>query len=103
MRFQNIRTKPGYIYILTNKRRNVLYIGVTADLTQRIWKHKQGLGSEFTKKYKLKYLIYYESYPHMQDAINREKQLKNWHREWKFNLIKETNPTLKDLWSEVIH
>ena len=81
----------------------MLYIGVTADLTQRIWKHKQGLGSEFTKKYKLKYLIYYESYPHMQDAINREKQLKNWHREWKFNLIKETNPTLKDLWSEVIH
>jgi len=103
MRFQNIRTKPGYIYILTNKRRNVLYIGVTADLTQRIWKHKQGLGSEFTKKYKLKYLIYYESYPHMQDAINREKQLKNWHREWKFNLIKETNPTLKDLWSEILH
>jgi len=81
----------------------VLYIGVTADLTQRIWKHKQGLGSEFTKKYKLKYLIYYESHPHIRNAINREKQLKNWHREWKFNLIKETNPTLKDLWSEVIH
>ena len=103
MRFQNIRTKRGYIYILTNKRRSVLYIGVTANLKERIWKHKQGKGSIFARKYQLKYLVYYEVFEHMDDAIDREKQLKNWHRDWKFSLIKKTNPTLKDLWPEVIN
>ena len=98
MRFQNIVTKRGYVYIVSNKSRNVIYIGVTSNLKGRIWKHRKGKGSVFARKYKLKYLVYYEEFSHIQDAIDREKQLKNWHREWKFNLIKEENPTLKDLW-----
>lgn len=102
MRFQNIVTKKGYVYILSNTNRNVLYIGMTNDLICRIWRHKQGLGSVFTRIYNLKYLVYFESFPHIQDAIDREKRLKNWHREWKLNLIKGKNPTFRDLWPEII-
>ena len=102
MRFQNIVTKRGYLYILSNLKRNVLYIGVTQDLIKRVWEHKRGLGAKFTQKYNLKYLVYYEQFHHIQDAIDREKQLKNWHRDWKFNLIKQKNLDLKDLWSEII-
>lgn len=97
MSYHTYSGKNGYVYILSNANRNVLYIGVTQDLTSRISKHKVGKGSKFTEKYNAKYLIYYEKYPNINEAIQREKQLKNWHREWKMNLIKEKNPTLKDL------
>ncbi len=93
--------KDGFIYILSNKYRTVLYIGVTHDLKQRLYEHKSGEGSVFTKKYKTKYLIYYEYFENIVDAIDREKQLKNWHREWKFNLIKSVNPDLKNLEEEI--
>ncbi len=89
--------KTGYVYIMSNKSRTVLYIGVTGDLMQRVLQHKLGFGSVFTKKYLLHDLLYFEVIPGMSDAINREKQLKNWHRTWKWNLIKEKNPELKDL------
>ena len=101
MRFQNIVTKRGYVYIISNKNRNVIYIGVTSDLKERIWKHRKGKGSVFRRKYRLKYLVYYEEFSHIPNAIDREKQLKNWHREWKFNLINVKNPTLKDLWPKI--
>ncbi|MCF8464642.1 MAG: GIY-YIG nuclease family protein [Flavobacteriales bacterium] len=87
----------GYIYIITNYNRTVLYIGVTGNLRDRMLRHKVEEGSKFASKYKNKYLLYYEDFPDMKQAINREKQLKNWHREWKLNLIKELNPDLKDL------
>ncbi|TYP93328.1 putative endonuclease [Fodinibius salinus] len=102
MRFQNIVTKRGYVYILSNKTRSVLYIGVTNNLVKRIWMHRHSRGSEFTQKYRVKYLVYYESFKHLERAINREKQLKNWHREWKFNLIRKHNPSLKDLWPKIV-
>ncbi len=86
-----------YIYILTNFKRTVFYIGVTNNLTRRIYEHKIGLVEGFTKKYMLKYLIYFEDYSNVNDAIKREKQLKNWHRDWKINLIKSVNPSLEDL------
>ena len=90
-------TKGGATYIMSNKNRTVLYIGVTADLISRVIQHKAGEGSTFTKKYNCSDLIYYESSWSIDEAIAREKQLKNWHKEWKWNLIKEFNPDLKDL------
>jgi putative endonuclease len=86
-----------YVYILTNKSNNVLYIGVTNDLIRRIFEHKNKLVEGFTKKYNLRQLVYYEATNDIESAINREKQLKNWHRDWKINLIDQFNPEWKDL------
>ncbi len=89
--------KLYYVYILSNKTRTVLYIGMTNDLERRMLEHKTGHGSTFCKKYKVTDLLYYEEYPSIVDAITREKQLKNWHREWKWNLIKKENKNLQDI------
>ena len=87
----------SYIYIMSNKHRTTFYIGVSNDLRRRVSEHKQNLGSKFVSKYKLYDLIYYEHFTDITYAISREKQLKNWHRKWKLNLIKQKNPDLKDL------
>ena len=76
-----IMKKQGFIYILTNKSRTVLYIGVTSDLQRRVLEHKAEKGAEFSSKYKTFYLLYFEQINGMQNAINREKQLKNWHKQ----------------------
>jgi len=89
--------KQGYIYILSNENRTTLYIGVTNNLKRRVLEHKSGYGSIFTERYNLHDLLYYEEIMGMQNAINREKQLKNWHKDWKWNLIKEENQELKDI------
>ncbi len=89
--------KQYYVYILTNRTNNVLYIGVTNNLERRVFEHKLGLIEGFSKRYKLTKLIYFEESLSVVDAIAREKQLKNWHREWKLNLIKSINPGFKDL------
>ncbi len=91
----------GYVYIMSNQNRTTFYIGVTSDLKTRIANHKNGKGSNFTSKYKLIDLMYYEDFPDIYQAIDREKQLKNWHREWKINLIKSINPDMKDLYWEI--
>ncbi len=89
--------KKGYIYIVSNQLKTVLYIGVTSNLEERIFQHKNDEGCKFSKKYKCKYLLYCEEFENITDAINREKQLKRWHKDWKWNLIKSVNPDLKDL------
>lgn len=89
--------KQGYVYIMSNKCRTTFYIGVTSNLEGRIWQHNNGEGSVFVKKYQLHDLIFYEHFERITDAIDREKQLKNWHREWKVNLVKSVNPEMKDL------
>jgi len=89
--------KSGYIYIMSNFKKTTFYIGVTNNLERRILEHKQKLIDGFTKKYNLTELVYFEEYSRIEDAIFREKQLKNWHREWKINLIKSKNPLMKDL------
>lgn len=89
--------KSYYIYILTNKYNSAFYIGVTNNLERRIFEHRQEFVDGFSKKYKLKKLVYFEECSNINDAIAREKQLKNWHRQWKINLIKSINPGLKDL------
>jgi len=86
-----------YIYITANKLNTTLYIGVTNNIERRVSEHKEGKIKGFTQKYKLTKIVYLEEYKNINEAITREKQLKNWHREWKLNLIKKINPTLKDL------
>ncbi|OGK09911.1 hypothetical protein A2767_01815 [Candidatus Roizmanbacteria bacterium RIFCSPHIGHO2_01_FULL_35_10] len=88
---------PYYIYMLSNVKRTVFYIGITSNLKRRVYEHKNGLVEGFSNKYKLKYIIYFEEYKEVREAINREKQLKNWRRIWKINLIRTKNPSLKDL------
>jgi putative endonuclease len=83
--------KGGYIYIVGNERPTV-YIGVTSDLVKRITEHKEGFVKGFTSTYNLHKLLYFEHYEGIEDAIQREKQIKNWHRKWKLNLIRATNP-----------
>jgi len=89
--------KLSYVYILANEYRTTFYIGMTANLKERMDQHKNELGSKFTLKYNVKDLIYFEEFKDINQAILREKKLKNWHHDWKINLIKEMNPTLKTL------
>jgi len=76
-------TRQYYVYILTNKSNKVLYIGVTNDLERRMYEHKNKMVNGFTKKYNLAKLVYFEATADVKSAIEREKQLKNWHRDWK--------------------
>ncbi len=92
-----MQLRQFYIYVMTNKYNRVLYIGITSDLLKRVYQHQQGSIKGFTYAYNATKLLYYEIWDTAESAIAREKQLKNWHREWKFNLIKELNPNLKDL------
>ncbi len=89
--------KTYAVYILTNYNETTFYIGVTGDLQKRIWEHKNKVVEGFTKKYNVDRLVYYEVTEDVESALNREKQLKRWHRQWKINLIKEMNPEFKDL------
>jgi putative endonuclease len=89
--------KYYYVYILASERRGTLYIGVTNDLIRRMFEHKNGLVEGFTKKYKVHLLVYYQQCENVESVIQREKQLKAWHREWKIKLIEETNPNWNDL------
>jgi putative endonuclease len=89
--------KTYAVYIMTNYLETSLYIGVTSNLQKRVWEHKNEVVEGFTKKYNVNKLVYYELTDSIESAINREKQLKRWHRQWKINLIKEMNPEFKDL------
>ncbi len=86
--------KLSYVYIMSNKYRTTFYIGVTSNLNERVNQNVNGIGSKFTTKYNITDLIYFEEFTDIIQAISREKQLKNWHHEWKINLIKEKNPKL---------
>ncbi|MFH1759085.1 MAG: GIY-YIG nuclease family protein [Patescibacteria group bacterium] len=92
--------KIYYVYILASKRRGTLYVGVTDYLMRRVYQHKHGLVEGFTKKYKVNRLVYYEQTNDVMSAINREKQLKRWRRQWKIELIEKDNPEWKDLYEE---
>ena len=86
-----------YVYIVTNYNRRVIYTGVTNDIVRRVVEHQNGIGSSFTKKFNLNYLIYYEDWGDIGGAIYREKQIKGWSRVKKINLIREMNPHFLDL------
>ena len=89
--------KTYAVYIMTNYSETSLYIGVTSNLPKRVWEHKNKVVEGFTEKYNVDKLVYFETTDSIESAIKREKQLKNWHREWKINLIKEMNPEFRDL------
>jgi putative endonuclease len=91
----------AWVYILTNGKNGTLYIGVTADLAQRIYDHRRGMGSEFTRKYRLHQLVYVEAHATMPLAITRER-LKTWNRAWKVRLINKDNPDWEDLFDHVL-
>jgi putative endonuclease len=89
--------KGGFTFILTNRAHGVLYIGVTADIDARLWQHRNGQGSAFCRRYGLDRLVLVEGYLTIEEAIRREKQLKNWQRAWKIELIEASNPEWLDL------
>ena len=91
-----------YVYILASKRNGTLYIGITNDLIKRVHQHKNDEVEGFTEKYNIHRLVWYESCADVREAIMREKQLKDWHRQWKIELIQQTNPTWEDLYDDLI-
>jgi putative endonuclease len=90
------------VYIMASQRNGTLYIGVTSNLLQRVWQHREGLVEGFTDKYGVKLLVWYELHATMESAITREKNLKKWNRAWKLGLIETANPQWLDLWPEII-
>ena len=89
--------KQYYIYIMSNSFQSVFYTGVTNDLTRRVFEHKQKLVEGFTKRYNINKLLYYETTPDIQSAIEREKQVKDYRRIKKIDLIRKLNPSFEDL------
>ncbi len=94
--------KNYYVYIVTNKKYGVLYIGVTNNLVRRVYEHKHSIIEGFTKRYNINKLVYFEVYDEIEEAILREKRLKKWNRQWKINLIENENSNWDDLYNQLI-
>jgi len=94
--------KDPAVYILASKYDGTLYIGVTSNIVNRIWQHKNNVVEGFTHNYSVHLLVYFEQYDSIVDAIKREKQLKRWQRSWKIKLIEKSNPQWRDLYSEIV-
>jgi len=90
-----------YIYMLASEERGTIYIGVTSDLIKRVWEHKNKVVEGFTKRYEVGQLVYYEVHDSAEFALTREKQMKEWKRQWKINLIEEENPHWHDLYDRI--
>lgn len=90
--------KQPCVYIMASKKNGTLYIGVTSNLIQRVWQHRNKKPGGFTAKYNVTKLVYYEMHVDMTSAITREKQMKKWKRQYKINLIEEQNKAWQDLW-----
>jgi len=89
------------VYILASQKNGTLYVGVTSNLVQRVWQHKNEVVEGFTSRYHVHLLVYFELHADMLSAIAREKQIKKWNRAWKIRLIEEGNPEWKDLYAEI--
>ncbi|MBL0932417.1 MAG: GIY-YIG nuclease family protein [Alphaproteobacteria bacterium] len=94
--------KGGWVYIVTNRPRGTLYTGVTSDLPRRAHQHRTGAVEGFTKRYRLRLLVWFERHEDIVEAIAREKTLKRWHRAWKFELIESLNPNWDDLYARIV-
>ena len=90
--------KPGYVYIVANRKNGTIYTGVTSDLAGRVHQHREGLVPGFTKKYRCKRLVWFEAHEDLQQARHRELQIKEWKRAWKIKLIEERNLDWDDLY-----
>lgn len=93
--------KQPCIYLLTSKRNGTLYVGVTSNLVQRVWQHKNMLEQGFSIRYDVHTLVWHEAHDTMESAIAREKAIKGWKRDWKLALIEESNPGWRDLYEEL--
>jgi len=93
--------KRPCVYLLASKRHGTLYVGVTSNLVQRAWQHKEGVVEGFTSKYGVKTLVWYELHPTMESAITREKQIKAGNRNKKIQLIEAMNPDWRDLYTDI--
>jgi putative endonuclease len=89
----------GSVYMTVSQKRGTIYIGVTNDLARRIPEHRDGKGSRFTARYGVKRLVWYEEHFDIRDAIQREKSLKRWSRQWKIELIEKANPEWHELFT----
>ena len=87
----------GWVYMMSNRPRGTIYVGVTSDLEDRVLKHRDGTYKDFTSRYRLKLLVWHERHPNIVLAIQREKALKRYPREWKLNLVDALNPEWDDL------
>jgi putative endonuclease len=94
--------KQPCVYLLANKRNGTLYVGVTSNLVQRVWQHKNDLVEGFTKRYRVHMLVWFEVCDSMQTAIAREKAMKEWKRAWKIELLEKTNPEWRDLYGDIL-
>jgi len=90
-----------WVYILASGLGGTLYIGVTNDLVRRVYEHREGLAEGFTKKYAVHRLVHFEQFDDVENAIQREKRLKSWNRDWKIRLIEENNPNWIDLYYQI--
>jgi len=90
-----------FVYILTNKPRGTLYVGVTNDLVRRVYQHREGAVRGFTTRYGLKQLVHFERYDTPTLAIQREKNIKHWSRAWKLDLVNSSNPQWRDLYNDI--
>ncbi len=96
------RRQGGWVYIMADRYRGTLYVGVTADLAARIHQHQSGTGSDFCVRYGLARLVWAESAEDIVSAIEHEKRIKRWHRQWKFDLIEKANPEWEDLTASLV-
>lgn len=94
--------KNFYVYILANKTNDVVYTGITSDLVKRIWEHKNKVVEGFTEKYNVDRLVYFEVHNNAEAAIKREKNIKDWKRDWKDQLIEKENPKWEDLYERIL-
>ena len=95
-------SKRYFVYILANRPKGVLYVGVTNDLARRVWEHKTRAAPGFTSKYGVMMLVYFEEYTSILEARERERVLKSWRRAWKFKLIEQMNPNWRDLYDDLV-
>ena len=91
-----------YVYILANRRRGTLYVGVTNDLLRRVHEHKSEAADCFTKRYGVKQLVWFEATPDIEEVIRAEKRIKRWRRDYKIAMIEDRNPDWLDLFDELV-
>jgi putative endonuclease len=96
-----MRDHVYWVYILASRRNGTLYTGVTSDISQRVWEHKEEITGGFTKKYGVKRLVWYRYHDDIRDAIVDEKRIKRWRRKWKLELIEAMNSAWNDLYEEI--
>jgi putative endonuclease len=91
-----------YVYLMASGRNGTLYVGVTSDLVKRVFQHKNDLADGFTKSYSVHDLVWFESTSSVEEAIRKEKQIKDWKRAWKIELIEKANPRWRDLYPDIL-